>query len=538
MDMMQNEDLGPQLSPGMIAPGAMGPGSLAADAIAVGGVIADSITADRITANSVDANTITPGTFAASAAVTGQMRTDSKPRARITRKQLVDISTALDAVIVSSSFLLAITLYTVISGGALRADGNYGYVGIFTGFLYFLIAHTKRPSGNPAYPGSIGSVVKSLAMTFAIMVVMGYVLKQTEIHSRLWLALSCMVAFGLLVLKNRLWALLIDKHILGELSVEKIALYGDAAIAGPLNSALLREFKTACEVRVYGNGANGATTPAAAGGIDRLVKDGLNGGFDRIIFCLPPDRMHQVKELSEAISFLPAKVEVCLAMPELQTLRNDMLIPSDPILIKIEGGPDDAWGLLLKRIMDLVLGAFFLLALSPVMIAAAIAVKLNDGGDIFFRQRRHGWNHSIIKVWKFRSMSVQQDGANVPQAVRNDKRVTKVGRFLRKSSIDELPQLFNVLTGEMSLVGPRPHALEHNVYYSEMIDTYAARHKVRPGLTGWAQVQGLRGNSEEIAKMAARAKADIWYIRNWSIMLDLKILVMTPLVVLFQKEAL
>lgn len=183
---------------------------------------------------------------------------------------------------------------------------------------------------------------------------------------------------------------------------------------------------------------------------------------------------------------------------------------------------------LLKTAMDRLLALSGILILSPLLIGIAIAVKLSSPGPVLFRQQRHGWNGNIIEVLKFRSMRLHDDN-DVKQAQRNDSRITRVGSFIRRSSIDELPQLFNVLKGDMSLVGPRPHAVAHNNYYSDKILAYMARHRIRPGITGHAQVNGCRGETETIDKMQKRVELDLEYINNWSLWLDIKILVKTPL---------
>lgn len=171
------------------------------------------------------------------------------------------------------------------------------------------------------------------------------------------------------------------------------------------------------------------------------------------------------------------------------------------------------------------------------MALCAMAIKLEGRGPVFFRQQRHGFNHSVFRIYKFRTMTVAEDGEVVTQAKRGDQRVTRVGAFLRKWSLDELPQLINVMRGEMSLVGPRPHALAHNHEYALTIENYSGRHKVKPGLTGWAQVNGLRGETSEQERMAERVKYDLDYIDNWSVWFDLKIFVLTVRAVLFPKNA-
>ncbi len=187
----------------------------------------------------------------------------------------------------------------------------------------------------------------------------------------------------------------------------------------------------------------------------------------------------------------------------------------------------------LKRGFDIVAASAAVALLSPLFALVALAIRLDSPGPVFFLQRRYGFNQEPFRIWKFRSMRTMDDGRHVPQAQANDPRVTRLGRFLRRTNIDELPQLFNVLSGEMSLVGPRPHALAHDQMYEQAIAFYARRHNVKPGITGWAQVNGLRGDTTTEGKMRKRVEHDLWYIDNWSMMLDLRILFLT----VFSKKA-
>jgi len=190
-----------------------------------------------------------------------------------------------------------------------------------------------------------------------------------------------------------------------------------------------------------------------------------------------------------------------------------------------------------KRISDIVLATVILIMLLPVMLAIAIAIKLTSPGPVIFKQRRYGLDGEEIIVYKFRSMTVAEDGDRVTQATKDDKRVTRIGAFLRRSSLDELPQFFNVLQGRMSIVGPRPHAVAHNELYRKQIKGYMLRHKVRPGITGWAQVNGFRGETETLDKMEARISYDLDYLRRWSLVLDLWIIVRTIKVALKRDNA-
>lgn len=192
---------------------------------------------------------------------------------------------------------------------------------------------------------------------------------------------------------------------------------------------------------------------------------------------------------------------------------------------------------LLKRGSDIALSLLILLLISPLMLAVAIGIKLGSPGPVIFKQRRYGLSGEEIIVYKFRSMTVCEDGGRIAQATRNDSRITPIGAFIRKTSLDELPQFINVLQGRMSIVGPRPHAVAHNELYRKLIKGYMVRHKVKPGITGWAQVNGLRGETETLDKMKARIEHDLDYLRNWSLALDLRIMVRTMLVVLKDQNA-
>lgn len=201
-------------------------------------------------------------------------------------------------------------------------------------------------------------------------------------------------------------------------------------------------------------------------------------------------------------------------------------------VIGIRESPFTGSSSLVKRISDLVLALMIQIMLTPLMLVIAVAIKATSSGPVIFRQRRYGLNGEEIIVYKFRSMTVMEDGGKVVQAKKGDQRVTSIGAFLRRSSLDELPQFINVLQGRMSIVGPRPHAVAHNEQYRKLIKGYMLRHKVKPGITGWAQVNGLRGETETLDKMEARIEYDLDYLRNWSLWLDILIILRTVLVVL------
>jgi exopolysaccharide biosynthesis polyprenyl glycosylphosphotransferase len=203
--------------------------------------------------------------------------------------------------------------------------------------------------------------------------------------------------------------------------------------------------------------------------------------------------------------------------------------------------PINDWDSVAKRAFDIVFSLLGIVVFSPVMIATAIAIKLDSRGPVFFKQKRHGFNNEEIDVYKFRSMYADQcDPTAVKAVTKGDPRVTRVGRIIRKTSIDELPQFFNSLLGSLSLVGPRPHAVAaktHNRLYTEVVAGYFARHKVKPGVTGWAQINGWRGEMDTDEKIRKRTEFDLYYIENWSLLFDLKILFLTPVRLLSAENA-
>jgi putative colanic acid biosysnthesis UDP-glucose lipid carrier transferase len=240
--------------------------------------------------------------------------------------------------------------------------------------------------------------------------------------------------------------------------------------------------------------------------------------------------LDQLQDTTASIYFLPD-----IYMFDLMQARFDQ-VGGVPVVAICET-PFTGINSVVKRLSDIVLALAIQLLLAPIMLSIALAVKLTSPGPVIFKQRRYGLNGEEIIVYKFRSMAVCEDGARVTQAQKNDRRVTRLGAFLRRTSLDELPQFINVLQGRMSIVGPRPHAVAHNEQYRGLIKGYMLRHKVRPGITGWAQVNGLRGETDTLDKMAARIEYDLDYLRSWSISLDLWIILRTVTVVLKRDNA-
>ncbi|MEW9345962.1 undecaprenyl-phosphate glucose phosphotransferase [Klebsiella quasipneumoniae] len=289
---------------------------------------------------------------------------------------------------------------------------------------------------------------------------------------------------------------------------------------------------------VYEEKHNPKYTDVTYGGtLAELVKDAKDGKIDRVYIALGMNDEAKIKNIVSELTDTTCSV---LLIPDVFTF-NILQSRTEEIngvpVVPLFDTPLSGINMIFKRLEDIVVSSTILILISPVLLTISAAVKISSPGPIIFRQIRYGMDGKPIKVWKFRSMTVMENDGKVTQATKNDIRVTKVGRFLRSSSLDELPQFFNVLFGQMSVVGPRPHAVAHNEQYRALIKGYMLRHKVKPGITGLAQINGWRGETDTLEKMEKRIEFDLLYIRGWSIWLDMKIIFLTIFKGFFNKSA-
>lgn len=253
-----------------------------------------------------------------------------------------------------------------------------------------------------------------------------------------------------------------------------------------------------------------------------------NECIDECWLCVPFNKNSILQPVMFALRHSTANIRYMPGLQDLQLLNHSISKIGEFFTLNISCSPMDGSSTMIKRATDIIIGSLILLLVAPVMVGVAIAVKLSSPGPVFFKQFRHGAFGQQVKVYKFRSMKVHQEGkGKVTQATRGDSRVTRVGAFIRRTSLDELPQFINVLQGRMSIVGPRPHALAHNEYYKDLVESYMKRHKVKPGITGLAQVRGFRGETDTLEKMQRRVECDLEYINNWSLWLDIRIIFAT-----------
>ncbi|SEQ56911.1 Undecaprenyl-phosphate glucose phosphotransferase [Devosia sp. YR412] len=264
-----------------------------------------------------------------------------------------------------------------------------------------------------------------------------------------------------------------------------------------------------------------------------LIEFARRTKVDLVIVSMPLSAEKRVLDMLTQLWVLPVDIRLSAHMSKLKFTNKAYSFVGDIAVFDMADRPISDWNLVFKWVFDKVVALTALILLSPIMVATAIAIKLESKGPVFFMQNRHGFNNELIKIYKFRSMRTDMlDEGAAKLVTKGDSRVTKVGKFIRKTSIDELPQLFNVLKGQLSIVGPRPHALQakaDNKLYYDAVEGYFARHRVKPGMTGWAQINGWRGETDTIDKIMNRVNHDLYYIEHWSIWFDVYILVMTPI---------
>lgn len=272
--------------------------------------------------------------------------------------------------------------------------------------------------------------------------------------------------------------------------------------------------------------------------LERLVRDER---VTQVLVALPWSEENRIAQVVQDLRKLPVNVLLVPDMSAFRQARHRITEVAGLPMFNVSERPLDGWSPLIKRMEDLVLAMVALIPALPVMTVIALAIKLDSTGPVLFKQRRYGYNNRLIEVFKFRSMYCDRADANAErQTTRDDDRITRVGRFIRKTSLDELPQLFNVLLGSMSMVGPRPHATATKaagILFEDAVKEYTARHRVKPGITGWAQINGYRGETDTLEKIEKRVEFDLQYIENWSVWFDLYILFRTLPAVILTREA-
>jgi len=412
-------------------------------------------------------------------------------------------------------------------------------IGLITAFIYISLAHAAELYRLPrilAGKRCFAEISVMWVTSLLVLTALLFLLKIGTDFSR-----GALITFSVLQLPLLWIARTVAATTIGSM-IESASVVGRVAVLiGHRDQIerfdkhdLLHNFGYAEAHRVFLNEAGTDKLASCRAAIDEAIVVARRIRAEEFVLAIGWHDTDLLAKVSQALQSSPLPVKLLpdhVVRSALTGRRTDTSM-SPMITVEVQRAPMSVAERSIKRILDLVLASLAIMMLCPLFVLIAVAVKIDSSGPIIFKQRRNGFNRLEFQIFKFRTMRVLEDGQEIPQAQRHDPRVTRVGRLLRRTSIDELPQLFNVVRGDMSLVGPRPHALAHDNQYSSLIDAYCFRHHVKPGITGWAQVHGLRGETRCVDAMAQRIEFDLWYINNWSFVLDIRILARTFFVVM------
>lgn len=394
-----------------------------------------------------------------------------------------------------------------------------------------------------AFPQHPFAVIAALGVALACVIAIGLAYAMQHAHVWAWYTIWFTASATLMLLNRGLARLVLAALSDRGFFEQRVAVFGAGAIARRVHDYLADPRLGIRFVGVYDDRIDDERVNpeglAVTGKLDDLIAAVRDDRIDQIVIALPQAADRRIANVARRLERLPVSVHIVthIAADLFEGVQHRVSSIGSVGLLDVKAKPLADWAPLVKRGEDLLIASALFVVLMPLMALVAVAVKLDSTGPILYRQRRHGLNERVIEILKFRTLDVVESDCDVRQVVPNDPRVTRVGRILRRTSLDELPQLINVIAGDMSLVGPRPHAIVHDEHYGRELEDYANRHQVKPGITGLAQVKGLRGETSSPDKMQARVAEDIAYIKSWSLGLDLKILAMTVWTVVAGRNA-
>ncbi|HUO22045.1 MAG TPA: undecaprenyl-phosphate glucose phosphotransferase [Caulobacteraceae bacterium] len=467
-----------------------------------------------------------------------------RPRASLSPVVLTGCVRIFECILIGT---LAILAHQIEAGG-------FGAIHVAIAVAIACLAVSVLQAGRAYRIDTFGSlrktVIKLLAGWFLTIILVAGALALTHIAaSGAWLWLANLYVLGLIALAiNRAALLLFVRAKTRQGAFDrKTAIVGGGPAAEELINALESSNDGGIQIiGVFDDRSDDRSADSVAGypklgNVTDLVAYARNERIDLIVFTLPISAEGRILQMLAKLWVLPIDIRLSAHTTKLRLRPRAYSYLGKVPVLDVFDKPLADWDMIVKGLFDRAVALLAVICLSPVLLGLALAVKLTSRGPALFRQKRYGFNNELIEVYKFRSMYVDQGDAKAAKLVtKDDPRVTPIGRIIRKTSLDELPQLFNVLKGDLSLVGPRPHALEAkaaNTLYDQVVDGYFARHKVKPGITGWAQIHGWRGETDTSEKIQRRVEHDLYYIENWSILLDIQILVKTPFALLDTKNA-
>jgi undecaprenyl-phosphate galactose phosphotransferase/putative colanic acid biosynthesis UDP-glucose lipid carrier transferase len=445
----------------------------------------------------------------------------SSARASISHRSIGVAIAALDCLLIATAFLGTKVVY---GGPGTRV---FGLVEFGTASLFVLLSMTRGLYQLPALRSrekQMKGVCSTWLLASALVVLLALVPEVQNPFSpasaiALFVVAPALLSSGRIVVNDMLQRAAPS----GRFGGRRTVMVGDAE---ELASLTLRDLCQCYGIEQTAAFAlHGPIVEAAI--VDEIAEAVRRDRADQVAIALPWGDRERIETLLNQLRVLSTRIVLLADRGTRSIASNSVQGEGAAIAIELQKVPLSSSEAVLKRTFDVVMSAAFLCTLAPVLLIIAVVIQADSPGPVLFRQARRGFNGAEFRIRKFRTMSVLEDGATIVQASTNDSRVTRFGRILRRTSLDELPQLLNVLWGDMSLVGPRPHAVAHDIKYSNLVPNYASRFRIKPGITGWAQINGSRGETPQIGSMQKRIEFDLWYISNWSILLDLKIVVLT-----------
>lgn len=462
----------------------------------------------------------------------------SGSKVKIPYSALLYSMACFDAVLIIFASVFGGGLYQLIANGDFRNAEQLLGAGFIAAVLYVLIGQSsgfyELHAAIAKRKRDVGRILAQWTFVSLLLTLLAFLMKSGAVFSRGSIVCFASLALLLLLVSRRFSKRLIANVVSdGQVQGRRAIVLGTREELAALGREdLLERFGlTEVERVVFSSDKGGgfAMNGEESSSLERALNAGRDRGVDEIVLALPWSDTRKLELVRDHLRVSPLPVQLLPDRRIRSLAENPSFRLRKSLSIEIQRGPLSGVEQMSKRVFDIVGALVGLTILAPLMLLTAIAIKIDSAGPVFFRQRRNGFNAKQFSIFKFRTMTVMEDGAIVVQAKRSDPRVTRVGSMLRRSSVDEVPQLLNVLIGEMSLVGPRPHALAHDDHYGDLLSEYAFRHHVKPGITGWAQVKGYRGETARVEQMKGRIDCDLWYINNWSPALDLKILILTCL---------
>jgi putative colanic acid biosynthesis UDP-glucose lipid carrier transferase len=437
----------------------------------------------------------------------------------------------IDALIIFSASVLSGLAYQLYAGGSPDDLAQYGALGAMAAVLFIAVGKSRNRY-NASELLTLTSQVRQTAIEwiaiFLFLAAIGFAMKMGASFSRGATIIFLLSGLAALIVQRILWrVILADGLAVRKFSGRKIALIADqeAATDSGLLEALSRHGLQLAHHFILPGVAESEQRRKAV--IAEAISSIRGSDIEEVVVSANLAHWPELNGLFSKLRVLPIPVNLVPVGPASDLFKLPSHTIGDTVTIELQRGPRTWFERFVKRTTDLVIAGAALFLLFPLILLTAIAIKLDSPGPVLFKQRRCGFNGRQFYIYKFRSMTVLEDGDRILQAQPNDNRITGVGSWLRRMSIDELPQLLNVLGGEMSIVGPRPHAVAHDDHFDKLVGKYAYRHHVKPGITGLAQVKGYRGQTRTMSDIEQRIALDLWYIDNWSLGLDFKILLMT-----------